>query len=630
VRITRSLAALGMVAAGFGAAGQPTVPIHEIQGSGRRSSVASMTVRTQGIVTAVRFNNGFFLQTPDADADGDAATSEAIFVFTSSAPPAIAAVGNLVQVTGVVTEFVPAADPASPPMTELVSPTVTLVTTGQTLPAPIVVTAGDASPAGPLEALERLEGMRVRVDALTVVGPTGGSLAESTATATSNGVFYGVIAGLPRPFREPGVQVPDPLPPGSPAGVPRFDANPERIRVDSDGQVGAQRLEVSSGATVTNLVGVLDYAFRTYSILPDPSSPPSASGGASVTPVPDRSPGEFTVATANLQRFFDTVDDGGVSDVALTAGAFAARLNKVSLLIRNVMRSPDILGVQEVENLSTLRAIADKVNADAMAAGSGNPEYVAYLEDGNDPGGIDVGVLVKSSRVVVREISQVGRNATFVDPRDGSNDLLHDRPPLVLRADVGDRSYRPLAVTVIVNHFRSLNEVNDPTDPAGSNWVRVKRGRQAEFVANLVQDRQRTERVIVIGDFNAFEFSDGLVDSLGTVRGLPAPASEVAFSSPDLVDPDLFNVAGLAPVEQRYSYVFDGSAQSLDHILVSSSARPFLTRMAWARSNADVPESRRSLSMVPDRISDHDPLVAYFRLSCRRTFFGQPIRGCVQ
>ena len=588
-----------------------------------------MTVRTQGVVTAVRSGNGFFIQTPDDVIDGDPRTSEAIFVFTGGTPPPLAAVGNLVQVTGLVAEFVPGADPASPPVTELINPTIAVVSTGHGLPAPILLTASDAPAAGPLEALERFEGMRVRVDALTVVGPTGGSLTESTATASSNGVFYGVIVGVPRPFREPGVQVPDPLPAGSPASIPRFDGNPERLRVDSDGQPGAQRLEVSTGALVTNLVGVLDYAFRTYSILPDPSLP-SAVGGRSATPVPDPLPGEFTVATANLQRFFDTVDDAGVGDVVLTPAAFAARLNKVSLFIRHVMRSPDIIGVQEVEHLSALRAIAGKVNADAVAAGGENPEYVAYLEDGNDPGGIDVGVLVKSRRVTVTEVSQVGKNTTFVDPRDGSLDLLHDRPPLIVRAEVGDRLFRTLAVTVIVNHFRSLNDVNDPADPSGSNWVRVKRRGQAEFVANLIQDRQQSERVIVLGDLNAFEFNDGLVDLVGTLMGVPAPAGQVVLSSADLVNPDLFNVASLAPLEERYSYVFDGSAQSLDHILVSAAARPFLTNVAWGRSNADFSESRRSVANVPDRVSDHDPVVAYFRLTCRRTFFGQPIRGCAQ
>src|SRR5262245_25016298 len=85
-------------------------PIHDIQGNEASSPIAGQSVTTSGIVTAVK-SNGFFLQAPDADVDADPATSEGIFVFTSSSPPTDAVVGNQVTVTGTVTEFVPSADP---------------------------------------------------------------------------------------------------------------------------------------------------------------------------------------------------------------------------------------------------------------------------------------------------------------------------------------------------------------------------------------------------------------------------------------------------------------------------------------------------------------------------------------
>jgi uncharacterized protein len=56
--------------------------------------------------------------------------------------------------------------------------------------------------------------MRVSVASLTVVGPTLGNINEANATATSTGVFYGVVTGQPRPFREAGIQAPDPAPSG--------------------------------------------------------------------------------------------------------------------------------------------------------------------------------------------------------------------------------------------------------------------------------------------------------------------------------------------------------------------------------------------------------------------------------
>ncbi|MGH9812804.1 MAG: lamin tail domain-containing protein, partial [Candidatus Acidiferrales bacterium] len=493
----------------------PVTPIHTLQGSGNASPFAGQLVRTTGIVTARRFNNGFFLQTPDADVDSDPNTSEGIFVFTSSAPPAAAAVGNLISVTGTVVEFVPAADPFQPPLTEIGgSPVVSELSTGNPLPVPVTLTAADTSPAGSIEQLERFEGMRVHVGSLTVVAPTMGFISEPNATGSSNGIFFGVITGVARPFREPGIHTLDPLPMGSPCCVPRWDGNPERLRVDSDGQVGAlPPVEVTSGAVITDMVGVLDFGFRTYTILPDPGGL-TVTGLVTATPVPAPALNEFTVASFNLNRFFDTVNDPAIGEPVLNAAGFERRLSKVSLAIREVMRSPDIIGVQEVENLSTLQAIADRVNADTVAAGGSNPDYQAYLEEGNDIGGIDVGLLVKMSRVIVHDVTQEGKFATFINPVSGLPETLNDRPPLGLRATLLSPIGPDVPVTFIVNHLRSLLGVDDPAD---GPRVRAKRAAQAEFLADLVQQRQLAnpdEPIVVVGDFNAFQFSDGYVDVL--------------------------------------------------------------------------------------------------------------------
>src|SRR5262249_33371883 len=193
----------------------------------------------------------------------------------------------MVQVTGTASEFIPSSDPGSPPSTEISgSPSVVLISTGNPLPTPVTLTAADTNPAGPIDQLEKHEGMRVHVDLLNVVAPTDGNVHEANATSTSNGIFYGVLPGIARPFREPGIQLPDPLPPGSPAGVPRFDTNPELIRVNSAGLVGSTKIDVTSGATVTGITGPLDFSSRRYTILTEPSSPPAASGNVSATPVP--------------------------------------------------------------------------------------------------------------------------------------------------------------------------------------------------------------------------------------------------------------------------------------------------------------------------------------------------------
>ena len=287
------------------------IAIHDIQGPGTFSPHAGEFVATIGIVTGAK-TNGFFIQTRLGFEDADPNTSEGVFVFTSSAPPAAAVVGNEVKVTGTVQEFIPSADLNSPPATEIAgSPSVILLSSGNPLPAPVTLTAADTDPAGSIEQLERYEGMRVHVDSLTVVAPTQGTINEPSATSVSNGVFYGVITGVARPFREPGVEVPDPLPPGSPCCVTRFDANPERLRVDSDGLVGAPILNVTTGAVVTDLTGPLDYAFRTYTIDLDHAVPSISGGLTAAIPAPAPAADQFTVASFNLERFFDTVDDPG-------------------------------------------------------------------------------------------------------------------------------------------------------------------------------------------------------------------------------------------------------------------------------------------------------------------------------
>ena len=603
--------------------GIPTVlSIHDIQGPGSTSPYVGQFVRTEGVVTAIRFNNGFFIQSPDAETDADPNTSEGVFVFTASAPPAAAAVGNRVRVTGTVTEFL--ADASSLTATEITSPSVVLLETGDALPSAVTLTSADTSPAGPLDQLERFEGMRVHVDALIAVAPTQGTVSEASASSASNGVYYGVLPAIPRPFREPGVELPMPLPPAAPCCVPRFDGNPERIRVDSNGNkafTADQTTEVMTGAMVSNITGVLDYSTHAYTILPDLGAQGTVSGlhGFSAVSVPGAD--RFTIATANLERFFDTTDTPGISDVALTATAYANRRAKVALQICDVMRAPDIIGVEEVENLDVLTDIATSANATPSCGGS---QYAAFLFEGNDPGGIDDGFLVNLARVDVRDVHQEGKTATYIDPNTGQPALLNDRPPTVLAATVHAAGAAPQNVTVIANHLRSLNGIDDDVPGGDGNRVRTKRLRQAEYLGELIESMQMSngaEPVIAVGDFNAFEFSDGYVDVIGTIKGTPAPADQVVLAStnvPNAAAP-MVDLIESDQSSQRYSYSFDGNAQSLDHLLATQAAVNIFDHVEWGHSNADFPESFRADASRPERLSDHDPVVAYFVLAATTT-----------
>ena len=563
-----------------------TIP--EIQGAGAVSPVEGRRIVTTGIVTARKqqftsgsyVTSGFFLQSDvpgpaNPDSDGDPATSEGLFVFTST-PPAVA-VGDEVTVSGTVSEFFGLTQVSAS------NDDVLVLSSANTLPAAVTLTSDILSPNGTIDQLERLEAMRVHASSLTTVAPTN-----------TFGEIFTVLTGVDRPFREPGLEASHALPPGSPCCVPRFDENPERLMIDSDGVEGTSVLVATSGVTLGAITGPIEYAFGNYKVLPEAA--PSATPNVSASPVPAAAPGELTIGSANLENFY------------LANGDFAVRVNKASQLIRNVMRSPDIIGLEEIGDFATIQALADRVNADSLPA---LPQYVAYLEESDDDteADIDVGFLVKTSRVNVVSVTQEGKGVTYIDPISGTAQILNDRTPLVLRATVAAPDGPAFPVAVIVNHLRSLIDV--AADPGDGPRVREKRRKQAEYLADLVQSMQ-SENLVVIGDFNAFQFSDGYVDSIGTIKGDPAPADQVVLASDDLVNPNLTDLVDTDLVEaaQRYSYSSSGNAQTIDHVLVNANLLPRLTRFAYARNNADFPTSFASDYTRPERISDHDHPVA--------------------
>ena len=614
--------------------------IHAIQGNGAQSPLVGTDVTVEGIVTARKSNNGFFLQTADGEADADPTTSQGIFVFTSSAPPAAAAVGNRVRVFGRVTEFA-FSDTVSRslPITQLASNagagvtlSVTQIASGQPLPATVDLQTADLAPGNGPEAMERFEGMRVRAPSLVTVAPTNANISEANATATNgNGVFFATLAGVPRPLREAGLDPDELVATTAPSTVPRFDNNSELLRVDSDGQIGALRVSADAGVALSNLVGVIDYAFNYYSLLPDAGqlqvdAGGFLAGGRAAAAVPTPASDMATVGGFNILRFFDSVNDPVVGEPVLTASALDRRLTQTTEAICRYVRVPDILGIVEVENLAVLAQLADRINASGAAGTNGctqNPQYVAYLLEGNDVGGIDVGYLVSTRevrsgvpRVRVLEVQQIGKDALFTNP-DASTELLNDRPPLLLRAVVEHPNGASEAFTVINNHMRSLGGASDTA--AGSNgWatsgerVRAKRGQQAVFLANIVQQRQTAdsnERLLLLGDFNVFEFNDGLVDGMGIVTGNAAPADQVLTHFPSPVTTPLTVLTPLSPRDDRYSFAFDGNAQSLDHAVVNQRTLDSLlaVKAEHARINADFAEAR--FGTGPLRVSDHDPVV---------------------
>jgi predicted extracellular nuclease len=602
------------------------VAIHDIQGNGNTSPLLDDTVVTEGIVTALR-TTGFFLQAPAATYDADAATSEGVFVYTGSAPTVVE--GDFARVQAKVAEYTPSSNPHQLSLTELTAPSVSVLSTGNALPG-VVAVDDTYLRADSLDSMERLEGMRVYFIELKVVAPAGGFITESSATSTTNGVFYATLPAAARPMREEGMSVLDVTP--LPAGVvpPRFDSNPERLRVQTNGLTNTTAFAADVGDTVWSMVGVLDYSFGAYNLLP--SSVSSVTQGATPVAVSTPDDDEITVAGFNLLRFFDDVDEPGTSDPVLTADALAHRLSKTGNAICQYLNAPDILGVVEVENLQVLQDLADTINSGNTQVPNScphNPQYVAYLEEGNDVGGIDVGFLVANEtvapgvpRVEVLEVTQLNKDQVFSNP-DGSTSVLNDRPSLLLRARVHAANGAAREITVIVNHLRSLSSVNS-TDAGTNGWategdrVRAKRAAQAWSLADVVQSRQQAdpdELLVLLGDFNAFEFNDGFVDSMGIIRGDAAAVGTVFNHVTSPVTRPLTNLAELMPETERYSFSFDGSAQSLDHLLVNQAIldQGFGVRGEHARINADFGVDNFGDWTVPVRVSDHDPVVLFLK-----------------
>jgi len=544
--------------------------IFEIQGNGLASPHVGLNVETRDNVVTALVGNGFFIQTPDDRADADPETSNGIFVFTGITPSV--AVGDQVDVVGKVAEFFN--------MTEIDATGLTVDAFGVPLPAIVNFDATTPSPDQPQPAteLERFEGMLVRVVNGIVASPTN-QFGEAS-----------VVVGPQRPFREPGI-----LFPGL-AGLPVWDGNPEIFEIDTDFLAAPPGLLLAAGATVT-AEGPLAFSFGDYQIWPTDLE---FTGEAAVVPVRERAPGEFTVGSQNFLRLFDTVNDPDTDDPVPTAQEYADRLAKLSLHVRTVLGAPDVLAVQEVENLTALQDVAARIHADDASL-----VYTAYLVEGNDIGGIDVGFLVKDT-VQVSSIDQFGEDDVFVF---GSNPPapLNDRPPLVLRgAYVGNGAAFPIVVVDV--HQRSLSGI----EGSDGTRVRAKRNEQALRLSELIQELQGEAglRLVVIGDFNAFEFTDGYVDVMGQVTGNPDPLGAETPVTP-MVSPALTNQTFNMPADQRYSFVFDGTAQSLDHAITSQSLDPWVRGAEHSRGNADAPFAFDDDPTTALRSSDHDGTVVF-------------------
>lgn len=589
--------------------------IWQIQGDGAASPYVGQPVRTKdNIVTAVG-PQGFFMQTPDRRDDHNRMTSNGVYVFTGSKPTV--SIGDSVDVKARVAEYYD--------MTELEDASVGINGHDQRLPHavafdshtpshdPAHLSCGDTN-------FECFEGMRVTM--ADGIADTGNLSFSSNHYAE----LY-VSAGGQRSLREPGLLY-GLTPPK--AGIPVWDGNPEVFEMDADHFGAVPEGTGINGGARFRATGVIGYDFGSYALWPtrltitQPNPMPRP-----VTASP--SVGVLRVGNLNVLRLCDTdstnsyytCGDRGEPDAA----ELAVKLSRLSAYIGDVLKLPDVVSVEEVENLQVLQRLATQLNQDH------GTHYRAWLVEGHDPSGIDVGYLVRTSRVLVYDVRQLGGDETWIDPDTGKTAYLHDEPPLLLEGrKLGAHSFAFRLLTV---HPKSRIGIDD-VDSGSRN--RQKRFTQAVSIAHMVQTLQtdsghRTIPLVVLGDFNAFPFTDGWADMIGIISGHYDNHDNVMQLERNIVMPQLWNATDAVPWNDRYSYLFTPdlgniqgfdprevpTAEVLDQALLDRTAQRYFVDFQFGRGDIDPPEETQYDAINangPDKaigVSDHDGFVLELR-----------------
>nr|WP_062341713.1 lamin tail domain-containing protein [Herbidospora sakaeratensis] len=586
-----------VVATDTGGPTDPTpgsVRIHDIQGSGRISPIVGQNVtNVPGIVTAVRNtgnSRGYWMQ--DLSADADPLTSEGLFVFTGSTSPGVVA-GDSVVTSGRVTEFRPAT--GSQALTEIGGTVSTIrVSGGNALPAPIpvnlpaVYTKSGALEAQPLEPssyvldyLEVHEGMRMTVAQDTkLVSPVNTEFGELWVSYTPNH---------------------NPTPRGGHIYLDYADNNAGRFFIQS--LVGAPAANVGS-TLAAGTTGVIDYqSFGGYVLQATQLGAITEGGLKRQKVTPAKKAGDLSIATYNVEN--------------LTVADSAAKYQRLAEAVVVNLGTPDILALEEIQDnngTATGTVAADQTVAKFIAAivAAGGPTYDWRSIDPNE--GTDGGAPGGNIRQVF--LFNPART-TFVDRPGGDANtavtVLRERPTsnqVYLSASPGrinptssawSSSRKPLVgeflydgnkqLFVVANHFNSKggDHPHSAAVQPPNRTTEVQRIAQATEVRNFIADLNTKSggqaRAVVLGDINDYQFSP----AVGTLTDNGALLKALIN--------DL-------PAGERYSYIFDGNSQALDHILVTPNIKGYAYGVVHI--NAE----------FSDQASDHDPQILRILTGC--------------
>ncbi len=335
-----------------------------------------------------------------------------------------------------------------------------------------------------------------------------------------------------------------------------FAAYTTREELPYFAEVGDQLLSVS---------GPLAYTYGHYKI--EPTEPPRIVHQEQPLPqLEGAGTNEISLATFNAENFFDFKPPNPSSPPMPTVREYHRKLKKVADAIVR-MGAPTILGLEEIENIGVLEDLA----AEPALAGY---DYRPVLIEGSDSRGIDVGFLVRGDLAEIEGAS--------AHPAPGG---ITSRPPLLITVTVhlegGERQ-----LYAIVNHFTSMGggvEATEPRRVAQASW-------NLELVKRL-QTAHPDAMIAVMGDLNAYYDAP----TLDTLR-----------------EGGLLHVYEAVEGERPFTYIYQGEAETLDHILVTPPLFEHLVRVEALHIDAPftLPAEEDETAR---RVSDHDPLVAVFR-----------------
>jgi len=554
--------------------------ISSIQGGDFESPLQGENHVIEGVVTATFAGlNGFFVQEESADNDADSLTSEGIFVSSTEQP----VIGTVVRVKGDVVE--------SFGRTQL-TVTESLIDCGVST----VDTVSLELPFQSTQFPESLEGMLVTItEPLTVSNTfTLGKYGELTL---SNGLLH-----IPTNVYTPNSAQALALAADNALNQVVLDdavngSYPENIVYPAGGLTATNTLRL--GDQVTSLVGVLDFSFSQYRVLPTQDPVFNHANARTLAPVVNE--GNVKVASLNVLNLFNGDGQGNgfpTARGAHTLEEFERQMAKTVAAITAI--NADIIGLMEIENdgvdqHSTLNQLVHRLNDVA-----GEQAYAF----------VNIGGAIGTDAIAVAFLYQPAKVSLIGDALVNSN-AIFNRPALAQTFGLNSNNEQ---ITVVANHFKSKGGCRSATGADadqgdGQACFNARRVAQASELINWINTQEQLSQqgdVLIIGDLNAYAKEDPIVQ----------------FTNNGYTNL-IANFGG----EYAYSYTFGGEVGYLDHALANTSlAEKAVDAVKW-HINADEPvvldyntenkTAAQQVALYADdafRMSDHDPVIATFNL----------------